>query len=164
MKSEKLNLLLQKLKNSTQSNEDNIVSTREGILSNIYELKNPECIEPIIGMLEDEDPYFEEMYSYVHLIESFPTDIYTQNAVRPIIELYKKSPEWSQILLTRIINDYDSRSALERTNLEETDKHRLVEIINNILSSQFTKNDLTISNAKELLRKFSEKSQHTDRS
>ena len=84
----------------------------EEILGEIFALRLPESIIPLLGFLHDDAQYDELMFSIIHGIEIFPDEIYICEILRGVRFLYERSPRWALIIFMRIINSESTRMEL----------------------------------------------------
>lgn len=95
------------------------------ILYDICDGNDPNAIELLIGLLDDDFEYDEFMFSIVHCIEKFDNTIYLHHLLNTLPDLIYKSPRWASILHMRIINnekaylEYIKVIIREATNLQK---------------------------------------------
>lgn len=114
---EKMMFCVNKIKNAlSQKNIDAL----ETYLIEILKLNDENCIPYLLEMFDDEyhDDVF--MFSILHVIESFNDTLYVNKVLPNVVSLYEHSPEWSEILLTRIRNN-ESTLFVFMSHLEEMD-------------------------------------------
>jgi L-rhamnose mutarotase len=73
----------------------------------VYELadtKDPEVLNRLIDVFDDECEFPEVMYSLVHAIESYPKEVYITSVLNHIEIGVKNYPLWLDKLVNRIFN------------------------------------------------------------
>ncbi len=59
---------------------------------------------PLLCSLDDNCEFKEVMFGVIHALEKFPWDAYFKTLAMNVSFIHKKSPQWCEILHTRIIN------------------------------------------------------------
>lgn len=72
------------------------------------------CIGPLLLALDDKSDHPEVMFSLIHAAESFPDEEYVAGLVATLVELAVRAPEWTQILLVRVLNSHECGEQLIR--------------------------------------------------
>lgn len=95
----------------------------ENVLGQVVALNDPDCIGPLILLLEDDESLDELMFSIVHAIEVFDDDVYVDQVLQVLAALVQKSPRWAIVLHMRILNSESTRAAyVERYRRSEPDE------------------------------------------
>lgn len=95
----------------------------ESILAQIVAIEDPDCIAPLVLLLEDDESLDELMFSVVHTIEVFEDNLYVDRVLHALPALIGKSPRWAKILHMRILNSEPTRRAYaERYRRGEPDE------------------------------------------
>lgn len=113
----------------------NSVDEIEKILDEIGELEDPDSIELLTGLLDDQHPYDELMYAIIHTIENFDDETYAKHILNTAPDFIYRSPRWASIVMMRILNSDDTRIALIREcsrNASPEQKEALKRLLNSI--------------------------------
>ncbi|MEI8296308.1 MAG: Imm30 family immunity protein [Alphaproteobacteria bacterium] len=66
---------------------------------------DPQTLEKLVDLFDDECAYYEVMYSLVHAIETYPDEIYVEGILRKTADAVQTSPLWLDCLCNRIFNN-----------------------------------------------------------
>lgn len=86
----------------------------DNVLAQIATLKTANSIDILVEFLDDKSSYDELMFSIVHLIETFPDDIYISRLLQKTLSFCSHAPRWASIVFMRILNSDSSRIELVR--------------------------------------------------
>lgn len=121
------------LKNELES--DFSIKDTEKLLNEICNVNNPDSIELLVSLLKDDFEYDEFMFSIIHCIEKFETQIYVKHILNSIPAFIYKSPRWASIIHMRILNSEKTLLAyiIEiRQNAVDAQKDAIKELLNTI--------------------------------
>lgn len=115
--------------------DENSVDEIEEILDEVGKLEDPDSIELLAGLLNDQHPYDELMYAIIHTIENFDDETYAKHILNTVPEFVYRAPRWASIVVMRILNSDEARLALIRecnSNASPEQKEALKRLLNSI--------------------------------
>jgi hypothetical protein len=65
---------------------------------------DPQILEGLLSVFDDECPDYGVMYGLVHLVETWPDHIYFSILIKNLNIYIEKAPDWFMVLLYRILN------------------------------------------------------------
>jgi hypothetical protein len=86
--------------------------------------KSPESLKELISLFDDHCPHQEVMFGLLHIIESYPNDIYVKSVLQNIGTALSNCPEWADRIVNRILND-EQCQIIFRQNMKLADKKTL---------------------------------------
>jgi hypothetical protein len=95
---------LERLRDVDRRRDASYVDDFEASLAEIASLEDAACIGPLLELFEDVHPVEELLWSVVHLVESFPDDVYLRELLRGTPALQRRSVTWSCTLYVRVLN------------------------------------------------------------
>jgi hypothetical protein len=107
----------------------------EEILAELKSEGDPDSIELLIGLLDDQHPYDELMYALIHTIENFDDETYAKHILNTVPDFVYRAPRWASIVVMRILNSDETRVALIREcnrNASPEQKEALKRLLNSI--------------------------------
>lgn len=141
-----MNILNKIIKELEKELEDNFsINRAEALLEQIIGLNDPNCIELLIPLLNDNFKYDEYMFSIIHAIEKFEDSIYVEKLLTCIPDFINKSPRWASIIHVRILNSNETLIAYIKqiretaTPVQRDTIKRLLESINSVSPNLFKK-------------------------
>ena len=115
--------LINSLKLSPRARTPASLADFESALEQVVAMEGPDCIAPLVLLLEDDESLDELMFSIVHTIEMFNDDVYVDRILYALPDLITKSPRWAKILHMRILNSEPAKIAYaERYRRGEPDE------------------------------------------
>jgi hypothetical protein len=126
---EKLSVLIERAQNEI---DNQFFEELDATLSEIWELGDYTCIHKIILLLDDEYEFDEVMFTLVHFVESYDLNLYVEQLLISLSDLYSKAEEWAETLLARVNNSSEAKLVLELelNKLNKNKRQELEEIIN----------------------------------
>lgn len=109
--SSELDQLIDSLKSVPRDRTPASFAQFEDILGRIAALDDPDCIGPLVLLLDDDESIDELMFSIVHTIEVFEDTVYVDRLFQALPALARRSPRWGRILHMRILNSEPTRTA-----------------------------------------------------
>lgn len=122
---ESLEKLIANLKLAKELMLDDNIDGYYMVLSSISKLNNPDCIEPLVMQLEDNEKMDKMMFNIVHIIERFDDAVYISHLLNVLPELWLKAPRWAMILHMRVLNSPNSFDAYAARLVQSTDVESL---------------------------------------
>lgn len=93
----------------------------------LAETKDPEILKELIDIFDDECEYPEVMYSLVHAIETYPSDVYVKGVMLKI-KNFLSYLEWYKTLVYGILN-HGKCLQLFKENVHLADQDKLLELL-----------------------------------
>ncbi len=121
------------------------------LLEDLYALKDPDIIQPLLGIFRDGFAYEEAFWSVLHAIESFDTKVYFKELLSGIYSQKIGSKDWLGILLSRIANSPQHRGTFLRMLDEFTGVGVRSELYEAMLAAT---EDIATENMRELQDSF----------
>lgn len=84
----------------------------ESVLFRWGELQDPGCIPMLCEFFDDGAEYHEHMFTIIHFMESFPSEIRTSQLLHTTPALSNRAPEWAATLYIRVLNSDLGRAEL----------------------------------------------------
>jgi len=92
----------------------NDVRAIDQALATVMSYHDPECIKPLLLLLDDTTRQDEGMWSIVHAAEAFDNNTNVGELLSILPQLCAKAPAWASILLMRVLNADNARHAIVR--------------------------------------------------
>lgn len=101
--------LLKKMKELAQMRtKDECIAFEENVY-NLSQNKSPEMLRVLLDLFDDDCPCYEVMYTLVHIVETYPTDMYISVLIESSLENFHRANQWLLILLYGIANHFSCR-------------------------------------------------------
>ncbi len=84
--------------------EEDVKFFAEGVYQAVEE-HDPENLNQLLTLFDDDTDHPEVMYSLVHAIETYPDDVYVQGILNNIGNGLKNFQHWITVLNYRVLND-----------------------------------------------------------
>ena len=106
-------------------------------LGQVDELRDPHSIDALMTLIDDDADHLIT-FGLVHTIERFDDPVYLEHWLAGLPQLRRRSPEWAQILLLRILNSPSTfAELLERAaQLAGSQRDALREVTTSLVASR----------------------------
>lgn len=94
-------------------NEDDVIRFDE-VLETISESSDPRYIPLLMSVFDDGTKFPDVMYNVIHVLESYPDDIYVIGFINNIPRLLEDSPDWLLNMTYAIFNHSPSYSVFKK--------------------------------------------------
>ncbi len=89
--------------------------------------KNEQNLEKILRVFNDNFIFPEVMFGVVHLIETWPPEIYVRTLLKHLHSFLKAAPSWVDVLFSAILNNEEYTLILQN-NVGLTNKRDLIKL------------------------------------
>jgi len=93
----------------------------EAALGEVANIGDPGCIGKLLELFEDDPSLDPPLFLIIHLVESFPDNVYLSELVKSGALLLRQSPHWAGILFLRVINSPTAKEELIRASANWND-------------------------------------------
>lgn len=97
--------IFKKLYNNRMLSNNIEIETYEYNLNLLSESFSETDIIELCSTLEDNTCDTEIMFGAIHLLESLSSELAYKNLIIGVVNIYKSSPEWANIITYRLLND-----------------------------------------------------------
>jgi len=125
--------LIKVLKGNKHLRDENEVTKFESILAELPEQSEDQVayVTQLFDVFVDDCDHSEVMWGLLHFVESFDDEIYISSLLLSINGLSSKAKDWLEIILSRVLNNDNSKSQLivALKNCSEVENTTVIEML-----------------------------------
>ncbi|MBS0186412.1 MAG: hypothetical protein JSS34_08900 [Proteobacteria bacterium] len=122
-----MNVSFKRLQYLAKNMKSSEVKEFEALLSSYMEKKDEETLKNLLKLFNDKNHFYEVLYSLVHLVETWPAEIYVKTLIDTLSVQINQSPFWTDCLFNRIFNNPQT-FFLFKKNMQLAPKKDLLEL------------------------------------